>query len=84
MDGVQDSITRKYKVLGELFDERERRLWAAVEASELGRRGISLIARATGLSRNTISRGIEELARIQPGERLPGESNAPTAVDASP
>jgi len=62
MDRVEQSIARKYRALGQLLDERGRRLRAAVEASELGRRGISLIARATGLSRNTISRGLDELA----------------------
>ena len=61
MDGVEESIARKYRALGELFDERGRRLWAAVEAGELGRGGLSLIARATGLSRNTIKRGLDEL-----------------------
>ena len=71
MDGVEESIARKYRVLGELFDERERRLWAAVEAGELGRGVISLIARAPGLSRNAISRGLDELAGVQRGETLP-------------
>ena len=71
MDRVEESIARKYIALGVLFDERGRRLWAAVEAGELGRGGISLIARATGLSRNTISRGLDELAGIQRREALP-------------
>jgi len=71
MDKVEASIARKYRTLGELFDERGRRLWAAVEAGELGRGGVSLIARATGLSRNTISRGLQELAGLQRGEPLP-------------
>jgi hypothetical protein len=70
MGGVEASIARKYRALGELFDERGRRLWAAVEAGELGRGGISLIARATGLSRNTISRGLDELAGIQGGKAV--------------
>lgn len=55
MDAIdEESIQRKYQLLGELFNERERRLWAAVEAGELGRGGISTVARATGLSRTTI------------------------------
>jgi hypothetical protein len=37
MDRVEESIARKSIALGELFDERGRRLWAAVEAGELGR-----------------------------------------------
>ena len=39
-----------------MFDEHERRERSAVEARELDRGDISLIARATGLSPNTISR----------------------------
>jgi transposase len=66
MDVVaEESIQHKYQLLGEIFDERERRLWAAVEASELGRGGISTVARATGLSRTTIYQGLEELGQGQ-------------------
>ncbi len=45
------------------MDERHRRLWAGAEARALGRGGIALVARATGLARNTIVRGLVELAR---------------------
>jgi len=59
----QQAIQRKYELLGNIFDERSRRYWAAAEASELGRGGVSLVARATGLSRTTIYQGMEELRR---------------------
>lgn len=55
---VQD----KYNALAGLMDERVRRLWAATEAKGLGHGGISLVARATGLSRTTIQAGLVELA----------------------
>jgi len=42
--------------------EKSRRLYAGVEASKLGRGGISYIARLFCCSRNTILRGIKELA----------------------
>jgi transposase len=45
------------------MDERLRRQWAAAEASALGWGGISAVVAATGLSHNTIDRGIRELAR---------------------
>jgi hypothetical protein len=45
------------------MDERHRRLWAGTEARALGRGGIALVARATGLARNTIVRGLAELAQ---------------------
>jgi hypothetical protein len=43
------------------MDERLRRRWAATEADSLGRGGITLVARATGLSRTTIQAGLAEL-----------------------
>jgi transposase len=58
-------IQRKYQMLLPEMDERLRRQWAAAEARELGRGGVSLVARATGLSRPTITTGMRELD--QPG-----------------
>lgn len=54
-------IQRKYQALLPELDERRRRQWAAVEARELGWGGVSLVARATGLSRPTITAGLREL-----------------------
>ena len=54
-------IRRKYQMLLPEMDERLRRQWAAAEARELGWGGISLVARATGLSRPTITAGTREL-----------------------
>src|SRR5512139_2094893 len=67
---TEHMIRQKYQLLGEIFSERERRLWAAVEASQLGRGGISTVARATGLSRTTISQGLEALGQDQTGAGL--------------
>ena len=54
-------IRRKYKSLAPELSERGRRQWAASEANELGYGGISLVSRATGLSRPTITVGRREL-----------------------
>ena len=54
-------IRRKYILLSPEMNERGRRQWAAAEARELGYGGVSLVARATGLSRPTISAGLREL-----------------------
>jgi transposase len=43
------------------LDERQRRLLAAAEARVLGYGGISLVAEASGLSRTTIHKALEEL-----------------------
>lgn len=54
-------IRRKYRALRVELDERVRRQWAAAEARELGWGGVVCVARATGLSRTTITAGLREL-----------------------
>ena len=54
-------IRRKYRVVALELDERRRRQWAAAEARDVGWGGVSLVARATGLSRPTIIAGLREL-----------------------
>jgi hypothetical protein len=84
---AEQSIQRKYELLGGILDERGRRLWAAAEASQLGRGGVSTVARATGLSRTTIYQGMDELHQGQaPGAlrrervRAPGGGRKPLTV----
>lgn len=55
------SIRRKFRALRPGMDERVRRQWAAAEARELGRGGVTAVARATGMSRTTITAGKREL-----------------------
>jgi hypothetical protein len=43
--------------------ERDRRLYAAVEAAKLGHGGIGYIAKLFGCDRKTIRRGLQELAQ---------------------
>src|SRR6516165_10813255 len=82
-------IRRKYQMLLPEMDERRRRQWAAAEARELGWGGVSLVARATGLSRPTITAGLRELDQpsaeraAQAGRvRRPGGGRRPlTATD---
>jgi hypothetical protein len=58
---VIEHIRDKFNVLRPVMDERLRRQWAAAEAITLGWGGTSAVSVATGLSRNTIALGIEEL-----------------------
>lgn len=44
-----------------VMTERSRRIWAATEALAIGRGGISAVERATGIDRNTIAKGINEV-----------------------
>lgn len=69
-EAPREAIQRKYRLLGQILDERGRRLWAAVEAGQLGRGGVSAVAVATGLSRTTIYQGMEELGKDQAGDGL--------------
>jgi len=55
------TIRTKFEALRPFLDERRRRLWAAAEAVALGRGGVTAVATATGLRRNTIHTGIDEL-----------------------
>jgi hypothetical protein len=55
-------VKQKYAALAPTFNERTRRLWAATEAIALGYGGISIVARATGISRRAIAEGKNEIA----------------------
>lgn len=56
-----ETIRRKYLALEGFMDERLKRLWAAAESKEIGHGGIALVAKATGLARNTIVTGLSDL-----------------------
>ena len=66
----------RFRVLAPLVDERVRRLLAAAESRAIGRGGISAVARATGVSRPVIRKGLAGLASppaVDPGRiRRPG------------
>ena len=58
---VLEALRSKYAALLDDLDERGRRRWAAVEARDLGRGGITAVAKATGLSDRTVRTGLKEL-----------------------
>jgi hypothetical protein len=78
------AIEGKYIELLDDLDERGRRRWAAVEARALGWGGITLVARATGLSDRTIRTGLKELeegaALDASRQRRPGGGRKPHAL----
>lgn len=55
-------IELKFAALNPVFDERVRRQWAAAEALAYGWGGVSAVSRATGLSIDTIRKGMGELS----------------------
>lgn len=70
-DGI-DPIRIRFNKLAWTLDERMRRLFAAAEASALGRGGITRVAQATGVSRRAIHVGLQELSDLkEPVENPP-------------
>lgn len=55
-------IELKFAALNPVFDERVRRQWAAAEAMAYGWGGVTAVSRATGLSIDTIRKGMAELS----------------------
>ncbi len=58
-----EQIETKYRSLASVLDERARRHWAATEARAYGWGGVSAVSGATGMSPNTIRKGLVELAQ---------------------
>jgi hypothetical protein len=60
------AVHEKYDTLAPMMNEQLRRRWAGCEAMAIGRGGITAVSVATGLSRNTIARGIQEVQAAMP------------------
>ena len=59
---IVDWLHNKYQAMVPILNERSRRIWAATEASSLGRGGIAAVMAATGMSSATVNKGLHELA----------------------
>jgi hypothetical protein len=83
----ESKIAERYDGVGPELNERQRRLWAASEARSHGRGGIAAVARATGISEDTIGRGLKELregARLGPGQVRRSGAGRPALTDSDP
>src|SRR3990167_10451109 len=72
---AESALKQKVALLWPHLDERARRLFAASEARQLGHGGVSTVSKACGLSRVTITKGLQELEDppLPPGRvRRPG------------
>jgi transposase len=58
---VEEALAAKFPVLLPHLDERQRRLYLGSEARSLGHGGIEAVARAAGVSRQTVAAGAAEL-----------------------
>ena len=67
-----EQIKIRHDLLVSVLDEKQYRLYLAAEAKALGWGGMSLVAKATGASRNTITSGLNDL--IQPPPPKPVEA----------
>lgn len=67
-------LEQKYRSLAPLMDERMRRQWAASEAEAYGWGGVRAVSWATGMSPNTIRRGLAELAEREADPQAPVDS----------
>src|ERR1022692_2706 len=74
-------VAERWRLFGPECDERRRRLWAASEAKAHGPGGGALLAGVTGLSEETVRRGLSELEsdeRLDAGQvRRPGGGRRP-------
>jgi transposase len=64
------AITARFDALKTVLDERSRRLLAAAESQAIGKGGISIVAKATGISRPVIRHGLKDLkdpTKLSPG-----------------
>ena len=79
------AIGERFAAVRRSLNERGRRLFAAAEARTAGHGGISAAARATGVARSTIGRGLKDLddpAALSGAVRRPGGGrHALTATD---
>jgi len=67
-------IESRFAALASLMNERMRRQWAAAEARSYGWGGVRAVSRATGMSPNTIARGLTELEARENDLETPAES----------
>jgi len=58
---LEATIVEKYSAISTLLDERGRRFWAATESRAIGYGGDSIVSAATGLARQTIRKGRNEI-----------------------
>jgi hypothetical protein len=83
---IESALTKMFMNVWPHLGERERRLVAAGEAKRIGRRGISMVSRACGLSRVTITKGIRELdeAPLEPGKTRRAGAGRPRVERSDP
>ncbi len=67
-----EKIKQRYEMMSLFLDERQRRLYLAAEAKVIGRGGISVVSRVTGVSRAMISAGCSDYSDYEDNKLPPG------------
>ncbi len=70
----RSDIQDRFRSLAPFLDERMRRLVAASESKAIGYGGVSLVAKATGVSRRAITEGMKELNKSKSQKVRVGEA----------
>ncbi len=86
MEVTEEALAAMFAVLGPQLDERQRRLLAGAQARALGRGGVAVVARTSGMSHSTVHLGIREIDQgPKPAGRIrrPG-AGRPKATDRDP
>lgn len=76
MEVTEEALAAMFAVLSAHLDERQRRLLAGAQARALGRGGIAMVARASGMARSTVRIGTSE---IDQGPELTRRARRPGA-----
>jgi len=71
VDVNPEDIGQRFRSLSAFLDERMRRLVAAAESAAIGYGGVSVVARATGVSRRAITEGMKELSQPKVSQEPP-------------
>jgi len=62
--GFEEAVEQRMQAFWQTLSEKDRRRFAALEASRLGHGGIGYVAGVLGCSTRTIERGMEELEQL--------------------
>ncbi len=85
-DGSTGSLRAKLEAVTPYLNERQRRILYGAEARQLGHGGIAAVARAAGVSKGCVGRGLAELDAVaEPDRRVrrPG-AGRPALADKDP
>jgi hypothetical protein len=83
---TEEALAAMFAVLSPHLDERQRRLLAGAQARALGRGGIAMVARASGMARSTVRIGVNEVdhgPELTRRARRPG-AGRPKAAERDP